>query len=677
MVRGATVCGRTTSTRHGATSAHIRRHQVGSRHAVRYTTAVTRPSISLLLAAALAMHPACKTEEAPAPTPSAPTSGTPAAPTAAPTPSGTAPTPATPATPAAPSVATATPASPAAPLDPLLDLVSTGADTYVVIRAPGDFIDGFAGIVLGGKDVWSRILDAMRDPSKPDADAGMRKLLVEFDVVQTALTTSGLHLERGMTISSKGDTKGVTVLAADDPESLPRLIRTLSAKPDEVDMKCKPVPDIAGFVACSEDAAALAAYAPGKAAATLRGELTAKLGAAGAEASNVLAAFGSDTGPVAMSIRTSDGVLQVDVRASGIEPFVELDAPGPAAALSLVEPGGSFGWTRLDPKALVGKAGGAPAMVGTMIGALSGEVLLASIGATPGLVTLVGLSDPTPIAGLIPMAALAKDSVPKELPDGSKLAIVIESADDGSGGTLQVLRAKIEPSSELATIQKQLGLEPEVTAFVTKQWAAIGLGTGTAVIPDVARASASEPSAALLASLPAGLAADLRDGRASLVMHLELDGLHAPGVREQLATAVAGAAGPDAKVSPADVVGATFAAFAPLSSVSVWSSTAAEGTVFHVALRGFGDAITPEGKAAQQARFDVQTGRADAAAAYGGLVTAYPASPRLAAYRVRAGQFTGAAPGAVAVVGVLAAIAIPAFKKYIDRSKEAGLVAPK
>ena len=554
-------------------------------------------------------------------------------------------------------------------LDPLLDLVPAGAETYFVVRAPGEFIDGFAGIVLGGKDVWSRILDANKDPANPTADAGMRKLLVEFDVVQAALAASGLHLERGVMISGKENS--VTVLAADDVESVPKLMRTLSVKPDEVKTTCKLVPEAPGFVACADDASALAAYQPGKAAAGLRTALGAKLESSTLEASNVLASLSGEAGPAALAIRTADGVLQFDVRAPGIEPFLELDAPGPATALSLVKPGGSFAWGRLDTAALAGKAAAAPAMFGTMVRALSGEVLFASIGDAPGIATLIGLVDSTPIAGLIPMAALAKDSVPKVLPDGSKLELIIGEDDDGSGGKLQTLRVKIDPVGEFATIRDQLGLKAEVIVFVTKQWAAIGLGTGAALIPDVARASAGEPSAALLAALPAGLADDLRGGRVSLAMHLELDGLHAPGVREQLLSTIGSAVPVDAKVTAADALSAIFGAFAPLSSLSLWSSSAADGAVFHFAMRGFGDAVSAEGKAAQQARFDVQAGHKDSAAAYGALVTAYPTSARIDAYRVRAGQFSASsAPAAVAMVGVLAAIAIPAAAKYMALSKE-------
>jgi len=621
----------------------------------------------------------CKDEVATPAAPSSPTAPvTPASPTTPATPT----SPTTPATPPTPTTPTAMPivaATPAAPLDPLLDLIGKDPTTWVVIRAPQDFIDGHAGIVHGAKDSFARMLLALKDESKgPDADAGMRKLFVEFDVVQAALAASGLHLDKGVAVTVQGE-HNVTVLAADDVESVPKLARTLSAKPDEVKTKCKALPSAPGFIACGDDDATLAAFEPAEAAATLRTSIVDQLGAETVEISNVLMITKADKGPTSIAVRTTGGVFQTDFRTGGIEEFLEIETPGPAGALAVVKPGGSFGWMRLDTAALVKKAGGAPAMATNMITALSGELLVSGIGATPGAVMLIGLTDPTPIQGLIPMAALMKDKVPKELPDGSKLELVIESTDDGSGGKLQVMRIKVEPSAELAKIRDQLGLASELTAFVTDKWAAIGMGTGNAVIPEVARATAGEPSPELLAALPAGFASDLKAHKASAAMHIELDGLHSPGVRDQLVTALAAAVPADSKIAPRDIVDATFAVLAPLSSYSVWSTATPDGNVvFHLALRGFGDGESEEGNAAKQARFDVTTKAKDAATAYGALVAAYPSSPRIEAYRARAGvTTTGAGTGAAALAGVLAALAVPAFNKYIERSKEAASSAEK
>lgn len=573
-------------------------------------------------------------------------------------------------------------ATPAAALDPLLDLIGKDPKTWIVIRAPQDFIDGHAGMIHGAKDSFARVLLALSvDKARgPDADAGMRKLFVEFDVVQTALAASGLHLDKGIAVTVASDEHNVTVLAADDAESVPKLARTLSVKPDEVKTKCKLLAAAPGFVACAENDAALAAFEPAKAAASLRSAIVDQLGAESVEASNILVATQGDKGPISIGVRTSGGVLQTDVRTSGIEEFLEIESAGPAGALAVVKPGGSFMWMRLDTAALVKKAGSsAPAMATNMIAALSGEMLVSGLGATPGAVLLIGLSDPTPIQGLIPMAALMKDKVPKTLPDGSKLDVVVETTDDGAGGKLQVLRMKVEPSAELAKIRDQLGLASELTAFVTDKWAAIGLGTGTAVIPEVARATAGEPSPELLAALPTSFATDLKAHKSSMAMHYELDGLHAPGVRDQLVTALAAAVPADSTIAPTDIVDATFAMLAPLSSYSLWTTATTDGNVvFHLALRGFGDGESDEGKAAKQARFDVTTKAKDAATAYGALVAAYPSSPRIEAYRARAGvTTTGAGTGAAAMAGVLAAIAVPAFKKYIERSKEAPVSAEK
>ena len=60
--------------------------------------------------------------------------------------------------------------------------------------------------------------------------------------------------------------------------------------------------------------------------------------------------------------------------------------------------------------------------------------------------------------------------------------------------------------------------------------------------------------------------------------------------------------------------------------------------------------------------------------AYGALVTAYPDSSRIASYRARAGMTEGGGTTGAAMVGMLTAIAVPAFQQYIARSKAA---APK
>jgi hypothetical protein len=637
---------------------------------VRYTEAVTRSSLSFALALAVSIPPGCKKEEAPAAAsvdPAKPMPTTPADPTK--------PAPATPTSPASPTVPPLTPtvaATPAAALDPLLDLVGKDAKTWFVIRAPQDFVTGHASVVTGSKSQFERLLDAMKDESKgPDADAGMRKLFVEFDVVQTALASSGLHLDKGIAVTTVSPGNSVTVIAADDVDAWPKIERALNAKPDEVKTKCKPLTEAPGFFACADDEAVLAAFVPARSAATLRTTMTNQLGAETLDASNVLVHANGDDGLTTAAVRTSGGTLQVDIRAPGVEPYLEVDAPGPASALAVVKPGGSFAWMRLDVAAIAKKSAGAPAMATNMITALSGEILLAGIGASPGAVMLIGLSDPTPIQGLIPMASLMKDKVPKSLPDGSKLEMIVESTDDGAGGTLQVLRLKVEPSAELAKIRDQLGLASELTAFVTSKWAAIGLGTGTAAIPEVARATAGEPSAELLAALPAGFATDLKGGRTSMAWHLELDGLQAPGVREQLATALASAVPADSKLSATDVADVVFAMLSPMSSWSFWTSSATDGgVVFHFAVRAFGDEESDEGRAAKQARLDVTAKSKDAAAAYGALVATYPTSARLAAYHARAGTGSaGAATGVAAMAGVMAALAVPAFKKYIERSK--------
>lgn len=625
----------------------------------------------MFAALALALAPACKKEEPPSPAAerSGPDVG-----------GGGGPSEAAPEAKEDPDGASATPASPAAEpsvaIDPLLDLVSAGAEAYVIVRAPHELLDGYARVVEGQGPVWTKLLDARKDPAKPGADAGLRKLLIELPSLRAEIGKSRVHLERGLVIT--GD-QAVTVLAADDAEAVPALMRAISARPEDVKATCKALTEPAGFVACADDPGALEAYEPGRRGAALHAALEGLLDPATLEGANVLAQVGEGAEAMAIAGSATAGVLQVDVRppASMRTEAFELMAPGSAAALGLVAPGSSFVWMRMNATRLTALAPGAPPAVGNMLQGLSGEVLLAGIGSVPGAVALFGLSDPTAIAGLVPLAALARDDVPKTLPDGSGLEVVIEDVEDGKGGKVQVLRAKISPVGELAAIREQLALQPEVVAFVTDAWAAIGLGTGPGLVPEVARASASAPTPELLAALPPSLARVLSDERATSVTHLELDGLHGPGVREGLVEALTKAAVPGAAPVSADNIEVVFALLSPLSSISAWTSGDAANARVHVAMRGFGDATSAEGKAAHAARLEVDAGRKEAATAYGELVAAHGSSSRIAAYRARAGQGpVGAAQGAAAMVGLLAAIAVPAFDKYMERSKQAAQPAP-
>jgi hypothetical protein len=632
---------------------------------------VTRP-ISILAAVALVSAPACNKDDAPAAaTPAASDAKTPDAKTPdaktpdAKTPDAKSPDAKSPiAAVAGTPPATVVPTMPA--IEPLLDLVPASADLFVVSRAPLDFVDGFGGVVLGGKTAWSRLLDALADPASPGADAGMRKVLDEFDMIRTTLTTTGLHLDKGLVVAgdSSGRSKGVLIVAADDVETVPKILATFDPKPEGDPMTCKSIGDFAGWVACATDAQALADYAPGKGGAALASTVGDTLGTSAMASINVAARFPNEGSTMTMGLHTHSGVLQMDVAGPKLAELAELDAPGPASALAVVAPGGSFMWMRLDVEAALAKSKKqVPAMAAGMVRALSGEILVSSVAGVPGFALLFGLVDPTPIAGLIPMAALAKDQVPKSLPDGTKLAMTLEDAADGSGGKVQLLRLALEPTGELAAIREQLGWKSEVLAFVTKQFAAISLGAPTEIVAEVAKASTSGASEALLAALPAGLGADLSAGRASIAVHWELDELHAPGVREQFA-ALAGKL-PAGKVPAEVAVDAAYAAASPLSSISMWASSGASGPVVHMAFRGFGDTSSDEGKAAATARLDVATGKRDAATAYGELVTAYPGSSRITAYRARAGEGgKDAATGVAAVAGALAAIAIQSFSKY-------------
>lgn len=88
-------------------------------------------------------------------------------------------------------------------------------------------------------------------------------------------------------------------------------------------------------------------------------------------------------------------------------------------------------------------------------------------------------------------------------------------------------------------------------------------------------------------------------------------------------------------------------------------------------MQAFSDPSTDAGKAAQVVIGDVAKG-SKPAPLYGVLADRFADSPRARSYRIRAGRAPGAEAaslGGVALVGMVAAVAIPAFVKYMKRSR--------
>jgi len=253
------------------------------------------------------------------------------------------------------------------------------------------------------------------------------------------------------------------------------------------------------------------------------------------------------------------------------------------------------------------------------------------------------------------------------LPDGTSIDVKLENVAI-EGGTVQAVHASLGDRPELAQFTPY-GLKSDAFSFATDQWITLALGTDATVVPKLAKVSGTGPSAELLASLPEGLARALSAGDVVFAWHLPLDGLQTPSLRATTTAAVSALPKGSDPIEAA-VIAELLDLLAPLSTASVWLTWNEVGPQIQLAVRGFSDPTTEEGKAAQVALADVDGGN-DPGARYGALADRFADSPRALSYRMRAGRVAGAegsALAAVALIGMLAAIAIPAVVKYRERA---------
>ena len=610
--------------------------------------------VASALSLSLALAPACKKEEAAPPTAAAPTS---------------APTPTT--DPAKPTssdpIAKPEPPKPSkSELDPLLELLPTGAKEFVIVRDPKALIEGIAWFLAGERDAMGRLEAAKIDGYKADPERD--RILRDFDTIAAAILGSVVQLDRGIVVFEQGG-ETITLVASPDATVIPALVAKARGVTETDAVHCKPAPGQAGWVGCAAKEAAVDAYVAGKTASDRRKQLLGELAGGELDRANVIVrAEGNGGAPATtIAVETAPGEIELHI---GQPIFATLDdklAAGPAPALGLVSPAASFAWARLSPELVAKSSKDAPPPFGGAVATATGELLLAWIDKA-GVVALAGVNDPSPITGLFPFIGLAKDQIPKKLPDGSGLTVEVRDVDHGDGKTHPTVLAKLDPSAELRKNLDAMGLAPEAVAFAAGGYAALVLGGGEAAIPSIARYSGAAASTATTGALPLGLQRALADKRVLAILHVTLDGLQSSAVRQSL--------GDFAKIQPtegvdaAKVIDVALDVLAPLSSVSLWLTHDGTAHAMHVAVRSFDDPASDEGKEARAAMLAVGSDTKDAATAYGELASHWPDSPRKPSYEARAG--TGASVGQAAssafLIGIAAAIAIPAFVKYRERA---------
>lgn len=560
----------------------------------------------------------------------------------------------TPSVSAAPAPSAAPVPPPAATLATLIDLLPSDGEAFVVVRDPRPLFDGVAEVVRGAKAPIEQLIDTIAGSSTSTDAVALRQALAGIEALHDALPKSALRLDEGVVWANRS-TGGWVIIAVADRATLPDLARHVA--PEIADtIACTEVSGHSGWVVCAADREVLATYVPGGAGAAFSRRLTAELGHAAVEAADAVMRTRVGGDQITFAMRAADGLVQIDGPLPGGAPF-DLLLAGPAQGMGLVPPRTSFLWSRVDGSKVIARATTSmSAAAKTVISALSGELLLTGLADGPGVSALLGITDATPVAGIVPMVELVAHKGPVAMPDGSKLEFAVEEVADGKGGTLQSLRASIEPAPALARALEVANLGHHARLLVSKQWLALGISDDEA---HVARAASFEPAASSSLrhdGLPPSLVEDLAEGKASWIVHLELDVLHSPEVRTRLEAAIA--EGPSGAV-PVEVAMTTIhGLLATVSSSTVWTSLDGERGSIHLALRGLGCGDDAERRAALAASNDVVSGARDPATAYDTLAAAHAGSRWAPAYRARVGREPRGTAATIAVAA-FATVGLP------------------
>lgn len=560
-------------------------------------------------------------------------------------------------------------------LDPLLDLLPAGSGSIVVVRDVDDLL-AVADATMGPMDPAMRAFAAMAG-SKQATETAL--VLDGYARLQTAVRGPDFAMDKGIAVGEV-EGKGVVIYGSSKPDALPKLLRAMGAEGDDLPDDCKAVEGAAGYAVCASEPETLAKYAPGHAAAAVRAKLGERLGTKEIDRANVLVhvAKDADTSKHAtFAVATTPGLVHFTV---GLK-----DAPaelarvlgsGPSPALGLVAPGTGFYWLKLDTKAIADQTKDQPFMVRNVLDTLTGELVLGTMGDPAALVILAGVNDPAPAGGLIAMAGLQADALPKTLPDGSTLDVKVETLMIGGKDT-QVLHATMKPVGSGAELFAKMGLKPEAWLFSVGGYAGVALGADKTVVEKIAAHAGGGLGPESARALPKPLAQGFVDEAVSLAMYLSVDGLQSPQVAQALETV--------AKEVPADelppgmtapkVMALARSLVAPVSGLSVWMGPAKDSLVAHVAISFAGDTRTEEGKATLAAMAAV-AGGGDPATLYGELATRFASSDRAIMYEARAGKRYDGALSSAAMLGVLAGMAVPVLLLSKDSESSMGVSAP-
>jgi hypothetical protein len=551
-------------------------------------------------------------------------------------------------------------------LEPLLDLVPANEKSFVAIRDPKLALALYDAYVLQQIDT----LLPLTEQSDSDFASEQKKMRASADLLRGTLDDGAIDASKGALILERGQT---VIYGASDPQTLPRLLAKLDA--GDVPKHCAAIEGAEGYAACSVDESVLAEMtSPGKQGAALALRIAERQAGVDLDRANVVALFDTPSGPLAGTVATTAAQLHVAFSMGDLgQPIGEAVAANRSKVLGLVAPGAAFVWGQANMQALQPQLASAGPPMSTVGATLTGEALFGGLD-SGGLALLAGVDDPYPASGLISMAAMQLDALPKELDDGTKLSVALEKI-EVAGKEAQVIHATLSGSPQVATMNK-FGLAGDAYLFAAGKFAGLVFGGKVESVKRAAEFVGGGATEELLRRLPVPLARALDAGDAAWATHLPLDGLQVASMADQLAEGLAlASADTPLGLDPSRLANAMLTAMAPFSSLSVWMTHPHEQRVLHLFVDGIIEVGSEEGKAVTEAITAI-AGGADRNATYGALASSHASSPRAMQLRARAGDDPAALTSAMTVAfvtGMLAAIAIPAFQSYLERAAAAGL----
>lgn len=506
-------------------------------------------------------------------------------------------------------------------LPAMLELAGEHSD-YIVLRDAQALVD--AGTP------WQALLHRSTEGS--EAAGYMAQLQKWVDGPDPPLKRAGVDLRGGVVLAESVPGQAVFMLASSDPSLTATLLTTLPyARSDKT--VCQGLAAAPPHIICTTQDTVPANYALGDGAARLA-TLQAALPGIDLEAATLLASLHKPA--LALAVQIEVGRQTIHAHYPEEETLKLIDAalaPGPAPLLRFVQPGVGFAWARIDMAALRLLWPNFAAEVAPLEGVAStwtGELLLSGVTEPTGLQLRVGLSDTKAATGLVGLLAL--DALDRKITtpiDGLPGAVMVSEASKATigGETTPMLRAHVEGVPQLAAVSGALALPARGSMFAAHESLAVMIGVDD---PNSAALAPRTDAEAALAELPPGAVADLRAGRAFMLVHGSLDALQSPAMREALDTI--------AEHVPADQrreVREGLLDLAVISRLTIWGSEHEGKTLWHLVVDGIGHTADAEGKAALAA-LDTKD-EAGRTRAFAALADEHPGSPRIAAYQARAG----------------------------------------